>query len=93
MDTGRKGNPSTDHAYIYFVPCLRLVSVCVLHACNMYVASATCRVIYTCIVNVCNNTLLHAFIFVGRNIYLRDLFECHIYIYIFEIRIYDLNHL
>ena len=49
----------------------------------MDVGYATCMVTCTLIVNVCNNTLLHAFIFVGRSIYICDLFDCHIYIYIY----------
>ena len=36
----------------------------------------------SCIVNVCNNTLLHAFNFIGRYIYMINLNVIYIYIYI-----------
>ena len=54
--------------------------------------SDTCRATCTCIVTVCNNTLLHAFNFVGRYIYI------YIYVinlnitYVFVMRIYFKNN-
>ena len=67
----------------YHSQCLRLVPaytswlkyVCLL----LLQCSATCSA-SKCIVNVCNNTLLHAFNFVGRYIYVLLIWTSHIYI-------------
>ena len=55
--------------------------------CVYLLCSVTCSD-NNCIVNVCNNTLLHAFDYVGRYMYMTNLNV----IYIFTIRIYYLNH-
>ena len=61
-----------------------LLAVCarVCITCLQDIGSATSMVTCTYIVNVCNNTLLHAFIFVGRCIFIYDLLTVtYIYIY------------